>query len=91
MRSTHIAAVSLLATISFASPLQPINSELIEGRQAPGSYYAITGATGGVQTRLEIRELEKTGDLWNLFLLAMTDFQKMDQNQIDSWYQIAGM
>ncbi|KAF2006059.1 Di-copper centre-containing protein, partial [Amniculicola lignicola CBS 123094] len=40
---------------------------------------------------MELRELEKTKEMWNLFLLAMTDFQKMDQNTIDSWFQIAGI
>jgi len=92
MRSTYLAGVSLLASISIASPLQSFNGELMQKRQAPGpgNYYAITGATGGVHPRLEIRELQKTGEMWNLYLLAMTEFQAMDQNTIDSYYQIAG-
>lgn len=89
MKST-IAAASLLTSLCYGSPLQHANTELVE-RQAPGSFYAITGATGGVQPRMEIRELEKTGEMWNLYLLAMTDFQAMDQSTIDSWFQIAGM
>lgn len=91
MKSAHFIAVSLLSTIANGSPLKSTDSKLVEKRQSPGSYYAITGATGGVHPRLEVRELEKTGEMWNLFLLAMQDFQAMDQNLIDSWYQIAGM
>jgi tyrosinase len=28
--------------------------------------------------------------MWNLFLLAMEEFEAMDQKEIDSYYQIAG-
>jgi tyrosinase len=91
MRSAHIVAASLLAKFTHGSPLQPFDSMVMQTRQAPGSYYPITVATGGVHPRMELRELEKTGEMWNLFLLAMTDFQKMDQNTIDSWFQIAGI
>jgi tyrosinase len=87
----HLLAASLLSILVHGSPLKSVDSELMEKRQGPGSYYAITGATGGVHPRLEIRELEKTGEMWNLYLLAMRDFQAIDQNVIDSWYQIAGM
>ncbi|KAF2008582.1 Di-copper centre-containing protein [Aaosphaeria arxii CBS 175.79] len=93
MKSTSLAALSLLSTLSYASPLQSVKRELLEERQAPGpgNYFAITGATGGVHPRLELRDLEATGDMWNLFLLAMTDFQAMDQDVINSWFQIAGI
>jgi tyrosinase len=87
MKSTYIAAASLLSTICYGSP---IASDLVEKRQGLGSYFAITGATGGVYPRLEIRELQKEGEMWNLYLLAMTEFQAMDQSNIASWYQIAG-
>lgn len=92
MKYIKIAAVSLLAASANGSPLISIGSDLIDKRQGPGSYYAITGATGGVYPRVEVRDLEKAGgEPWNLFLLAMTEFQAMDQHVIDSWYQIAGM
>ena len=91
MRPRYFLAASLLSTVAFATPLNHIDSELVEKRQGPGSYYAITGPTGGVHPRIEIRDLEKTGNMWNLYLLAMTEFQAMDQSVIDSWYQIAGM
>ncbi|KAF2123203.1 common central domain of tyrosinase-domain-containing protein [Lophiotrema nucula] len=91
MRPQHFVAASLLSIGTYASPLSQVKSKLVVKRQGPGSYYAITGPTGGVQPRLEIRDLEKTGNMWNLYLLAMTEFQAMDQSLIDSWYQIAGI
>ncbi|KAF2438104.1 Di-copper centre-containing protein, partial [Karstenula rhodostoma CBS 690.94] len=54
------------------------------------TYYAITGAIGGIHPRLEIRQLQQNPIMWNLFLLALRDFQAIDQNNIDSYYQIAG-
>lgn len=59
-------------------------------RQGPGTYYAITGPIGGVHPRLEIRQIQQNPIMWNLFLLALRDFQAIDQNNIDSYYQIAG-
>ncbi|KAF2690201.1 Di-copper centre-containing protein [Lentithecium fluviatile CBS 122367] len=92
MRVTHIAAVSLLAVTSYGSPLFTSDDSRLVTRQVPGSYYAVTGATGGVFPRLEIRELQKKGgEMWNLFLLALAEFQAMDQTIIDSYYQIAGI
>ena len=91
MKSTHLAATSLLSALSYGSPPHAVSNELVAARQAAGSYFAITGASGGVYPRLELRDLEKTGEMWNLYLLAMTNFQAMNQNEIASWYQIAGM
>jgi tyrosinase len=92
MRLTALAAASLLASACDASPLHPFTSEVVKRQEpGPGSYYPITGATGGVHPRLEIRELEKTGQMWNLFLLAMKGFQETDQSDIDSWYSVAGI
>ncbi|KAF2005946.1 Di-copper centre-containing protein [Amniculicola lignicola CBS 123094] len=86
MKLILLGALSLLSTLSSCSPLS-----VFRERQAPGSYYSITGAKGGVHPRLEIRELQKTGEMWNLFLLALTEFEAMDQSEIDSYYQIAGI
>lgn len=44
-----------------------------------------------MQPRLELRDLEKDAELWNMFLLSMARFQAMDQNQKISYYQIAGI
>lgn len=88
MKAVKVGVASLLSMAAYGSALLPPTNDK---RQSAGSFYAITGATGGVFPRMEIRDLEKAGgEMWNLFLLAMTDFQAMDQNIIDSWYQIAG-
>ncbi|OCL02739.1 Di-copper centre-containing protein [Glonium stellatum] len=60
-------------------------------RQA-GSYFSITGVkVGGVQARLEIRELEQQPEMWNLFLLGLDRYKAMDQNDKLSYFQIAGI
>ena len=86
MKLLYAVAASMLASLGHGSPF-PSFAE----RQVPGSYYAITGATGGVHPRLEIRELQKNGEMWNLFLLALSEFEGLNQNDIDSYYQIAGI
>ncbi|KAF2751094.1 Di-copper centre-containing protein [Sporormia fimetaria CBS 119925] len=92
LKGTFVAAASLLACITDGSPVKPLDAQLIQRQSSgPGSYFAITGATGGVHPRLELRDLETKGEMWNLFLLAMRDFQAMDQNDIASWYSIAGL
>ncbi|KAM3075779.1 hypothetical protein ACMFMG_007905 [Clarireedia jacksonii] len=57
------------------------------------STYAITGVkdSSGVQPRLEIRQLAADSIQFNLFLLAMIDYQAIDQSKINSFYQIAGI
>ena len=91
--SKPVAVLAALSTF-FASVLSsPIGSasEGLESRQT-GQYYAITGVkVGGVQPRLEIRDLQKQPEQWNLFLLALARFQAADQNNRESFYQIAGM
>ncbi|CAI6323107.1 unnamed protein product [Periconia digitata] len=99
MKIPTVGVASLLAVNAYGSPLlssdafssvSGVNSNV--KRQGPGSYYAITGAKGGVQPRVEIRDLEKAGgEMWNLFLLALAEFKAIDQNVIDSYYQIAGI
>lgn len=51
----------------------------------------VTGVLGGgLAPRLEIRELQKNADQWNLYLLALLRFQEVDQDDQFSYYQIAG-
>lgn len=66
MLSKYAATAVLLSAAANASPLFSNDGSLVT-RQGPGSYYAITGATGGVYPRLEIRDLEKSGMYRNLF------------------------
>ncbi|KAL8759007.1 MAG: hypothetical protein Q9199_001095 [Rusavskia elegans] len=41
--------------------------------------------------RLEIRELRKNNAQWNLYLLALNQFQQMNQTDVRSYYQISGI
>lgn len=45
---------------------------------------------GSVPLRLEIRELMKDQYKWDLFILAMNTIQYMDQDDLLSFYQLAG-
>lgn len=48
------------------------------------------GSSASIPVRQEIRDLEKNGDLWQLYILAQSMMQTMDQSEMRSWYQIAG-
>ncbi|KAF2685861.1 Di-copper centre-containing protein [Lentithecium fluviatile CBS 122367] len=53
---------------------------------------AIKGAAdNGQYPRLEIRELQKKADQWNLYLLAMERFKAKPRNDRMSYYQVAGV
>lgn len=59
------------------------------------SSFPITGVTfngsGPIPQRLEIRQLQKNDCQWNLYLLALAQFQSMNQSTMTSYYQIAGI
>lgn len=40
--------------------------------------------------RQELREFKKNDDMWNLYLLGLWQFQKIDQDKQLSYFQIAG-
>lgn len=84
-------ALSALSFLSLAVDGSPIaaDADLVE-RQAGNTFFAITGATGGVQPRLEIRDLAAKADQFNLFVLAMQRFQSKAQNGKLSYYQVSG-
>jgi tyrosinase len=42
------------------------------------------------QPRLEIRQLERNADQWNIYLLGMRRFMRTNQTEKLSYYQIAG-
>ena len=49
-----------------------------------------TSGVDAIQPRLEIRELERRPDLFNVFLLGLQRFQSVDQNEKLSYFQVAG-
>jgi hypothetical protein len=46
--------------------------------------------SGSVPLRLEIRELQQNADQWNLYLLGLDAFKKMDETSDLSYYGVAG-
>jgi len=86
------------ADAALEARINDITDEL-QKRQSTGTI-AITGpcgadgACGSGRTsypRLEIRELNKNADQWNLYILGMERFQAMDKNDPLSYYQIAAV
>ncbi|RDI85950.1 hypothetical protein Vi05172_g3981 [Venturia inaequalis] len=50
------------------------------------------GSDGSVPLRREVRELQsRFPDQWNLYMLGLEAFQGMDENNITSYYQLAGI
>ncbi|KUJ21549.1 Di-copper centre-containing protein [Mollisia scopiformis] len=52
---------------------------------------AVTAIDGSVPLRLEIRNLQKNTDQWNLYLLGLDALKKLDQISDLSFYGIAGI
>jgi len=60
--------------------------------------WAITGASSGIDSstgarpfRLPLEELEQSGAQWDLYVQALQFWQSLDQTNMFSWYQIAGI
>lgn len=88
---SRLLVASLAVTSTWASPLSKPRSSDAEKRQS--APFPVTGLVGGsetVQPRLEIRDLQQNADQWNMYLLGLQRFQAADQNDMLSWFQIAG-
>jgi tyrosinase len=62
-------------------------------RQSTNSsgFTIVTGIQNtSLQPRLEIGQLEKNADQWNIYLLGMRRFMRTNQTEKLSYYQIAG-
>lgn len=67
--------------------------QLLNRRQNTNSsgFTVVTGIQGtSPQPRLEIRELQKNADQWNIYLLGMNRFMRTNESEKLSYYQIAG-
>ena len=49
------------------------------------------GQDGSVPIRMEIREMQKNADLWNLYILGLDRLQSVGQKELLSYYQLSGM
>lgn len=102
----HIFTISILASFYFSSgrvgainfnPRQDDEPDhLLSGRRSTESSgcYPVLGVKGqggsGTHPRLEIRELERKPDQFNVYLLGLQRFQQMDQNERLSYFRVAG-
>ncbi|KAK8205900.1 hypothetical protein HDK77DRAFT_379302 [Phyllosticta capitalensis] len=88
---------SAIISTGKCSPLdagrKPHVLESLPRRQANnGGSYAIVGPdSGSTEVRLEIRDLQRDTQQWNLYLLGLQKFQAMDQNDKLSWYEVMGI
>jgi tyrosinase len=88
--ATLTTSISLLG-LSQAAPLSDGPSCGVVGKTDESSFFSVVGVQGaGVQPRLELRELEKDTETWNIFLQAFARFQAMDQNDKVSYFKVAG-
>ncbi|KAF2135447.1 uncharacterized protein K452DRAFT_323045 [Aplosporella prunicola CBS 121167] len=88
--AAFIAVSSLLSLSTNGSPVVPAVRDA-EGLTARADTFAITGVSGSVQPRLEIRTLAQDSVSWNLFLLAMDRFLNTNQNDMLSFYKVSGI
>ncbi|KAK8151449.1 hypothetical protein BKA80DRAFT_322963 [Phyllosticta citrichinensis] len=91
-------ALSGSALVSFGdcSPVdagrKPHVLESLPRRQTGGGTFTITGAdSGSTELRLEVRDLQRSTEQWNLYLLGLQKFQAMDQDDKLSWYSVMGI
>jgi tyrosinase len=86
-----LGAAIALPSLSVASPLKHAGGSVVSRQN---DVFVIEGVKeGGVQPRLNIRDLERkpeNKEMWTLFLLALQRLQKTDQTTKASFYSIAG-
>jgi tyrosinase len=68
------------------------SARLLDRQQSSSTFTVVTGITTiSPQTRLEIRQMEKNVDQWNIYLLGLRHFMQADEKDKLSYYQIAGI
>lgn len=88
----------LTATVSATKPIErdpeamaAYVDETYKLLEARADFIEIKGIANTVYPRLEIRDLARNGDQFNLYLQGMQRFQAKDKNDPLSYYQIAGI
>jgi tyrosinase len=88
--------ISIFTTLSTCSPITPRTKrhtldDISPNRKRQDGLFSVLGVAGpDSHPRLEIRELEKNEDQWNVYLLGLQRFQSVDQSDKLSYYQISG-
>ncbi|KAF5875638.1 putative tyrosinase protein [Botrytis fragariae] len=57
----------------------------------PTTGVSFNSSNSSIPVRQEIRDLQKNADLWELYILGVSMMQTINQSDIRSWYQIAGI
>lgn len=86
----ELAAVRAISIAHFPSSDSHANNAL-QQRQEEHFNFSVTGVQGTPYPRLEIRTLEQNSDLFNLYLLGLERFQATDQEDMLSYFQVAGI
>jgi hypothetical protein len=85
--------IRMLWLLPFVGTL--LSASALPNNKPRASVYPVLGVRGlGVDTtqpRLEIRELERNRDQFNVYLLGLQRLQNISQDDSLSYYQIAGM
>jgi len=82
--------VTLIALAASFVPTLSAPAANVDARQ--NNFFPVTGpAVGGVQPRLEIRDVAANADYYNLYLLATIRFKAMNQDEKLSYFQIGGI
>ena len=97
---SKVSLVSIvLSSIFYVASATPLTPHQVEGLFASQSQNArrqksvqvVTGIQQfGIQPRLEIRQLEKNVDQFNIYLLGLVKFHATNQTDKLSYYNIAG-
>lgn len=98
---TWLLLLTTTLTFTVATPLLKHEIEelthaadvtLLRRQTSSGGYTPVTGITGfGTPPRLEIRQLQKNVDQFNLYILALDRFMKANETDKLSYYQISGI
>ena len=85
LKHVALACTTLFFTTAQTSPLEKRDAYQITGVQSG------RGNDGAPPFRLEIRELQKNADQWNLYLIGLRRMMDMNDREKTSYYQLAGM
>jgi len=90
LRSLSLVLSALRLSTTYAIPTSS-NDDLLK-RQAPSAPYPVNGVRNGeINPRYELRDLQNQHpEQFNVFLLGLKRLQAADQNDMLSYFQVAG-
>lgn len=86
-----LAASDIRDTYDYGRDIQSfLHQRDISPSDSQNAIVASIPHNGSIPLRLELRELQKNSEQWNLYLLAVSWMQWMNQSDPASWYAITG-